>query len=218
MLYTRVLCAVLLAGFSVVSAGCHRPDVPEDNTPTELLQRNGLPKSHHDYQSCCNYVGVVAAAGDDWVELAAGWEWFAPGLEDVPLLGKLGDDKKPKRISAKGTFLGGKKDEGPDTFDLHTLSDLKVGDKVMVHVIRTSDLTDWAVAVVITRRPGGKIPPGRDQMFGFRNERVTEGYQADQDWEEKGIPIPAKYLLEGRAHWTNPPYPPVAPQPREVKP
>ena len=43
--------------------------------------------------------------------------------------------------------------------------------------------------------------------------------QAYQDWEEKGIPIPRKYLdPDGRAPWTNPPYPPVAPQPREAKP
>jgi hypothetical protein len=43
--------------------------------------------------------------------------------------------------------------------------------------------------------------------------------QAEQDWEEKRIPIPARYCgRDGTCPWTNPPYPlPVAPAPREVK-
>src|SRR5688572_14161708 len=97
-------------------------------------------------------------------------------------------------------------------------------------------------------------------MFPERDTEWHRVMQMEQDWEEKGIPIPAKHLIhgpvgtvclvaqagglcsfrrtglrpvppnpkrtlptgpcmrDGRYPWTNPPYPPVAPEPRPAKP
>jgi hypothetical protein len=85
---------------------------------------------------------------------------------------------------------------------------------VMFYISRDGE--EWPDEITIRRRPGGKIPPFYGDPFVATSPELAFhlSYQAEQDWEEKGVPIPAKYLPNGRAWWTNPPYPPVAPLPR----
>jgi hypothetical protein len=157
------------------------------------------------------YGGKVADVGPDWVELAAGWEAFGPDVN------QKGNDKS-KRISAAGTKPGGDPDGPEFVFDTHLIADIKVGDVVSVYVGVLRDGREWATEIHIRRRPGGKIPPTPPDKFGLHSDLV-ERFQAHQDWEEKGTPIPVKFLDKNdRAPWTNPPYPPVAPMPRAAKP
>ena len=126
------------------------------------------------------------------------------------------DGGKPRQFVASARLAAG----GPrrSTVPYHHLSDVKVGDYVEISLKR-SDGVDICDAIEIERRPGGKIPPAQ---YPPNMTRPPAGWphetrQAHWDWEEKGIPIPAQFLSDGRAPWTNPPYPPVAPMPREVK-
>lgn len=109
---------------------------------------------------------------------------------------------------------------GPGTSPLesrtHQLSDLKVGDIVSVmYIPRTGMYVCFQIKIY--RRPGGMIPPIKSDLpmgyFKGSQKPWHERMQAYQDWEEKGIPIPDKYLP---ADGLSAPYPPVAPQPREA--
>jgi hypothetical protein len=95
------------------------------------------------------------------------------------------------------------------------LTDLQVGDVVYVYTEFNRGGDEWTTEIVISRRPGGRIPPQSLTDWGSPS-LAQEQNQAEQDWEERGIPIPQRFLSSGRAPWTNPPYPPVAPEPREV--
>ena len=202
---------------AMVVAGCSKPDDAPENSPVLLT-----PKVKRVAKDGGTWVGTVGAVGPDWFELAAGWEGSKDSVTGKPRWDvKLSE--KPKRISTRGTVVGGDPDGEPAQFsqrDTHMATDLKVGDRVLVRWCG-DNREEWSTDIEILRRPGGKIPPlGMDQ-WGMRSTLVEE-HQAYQDWEEKGTPIPAKYLnREGRTYtgdraWTNPPYPQVAPQPREV--
>jgi hypothetical protein len=164
------------------------------------------------------YRGVVTATGPDWVELGPGWT----GTQDDRKQ-EQADNKKPKRISAARTPAGGDPEGAEDVItafqgNTHLVADLEVGDVVDVITHSAPDGEEWTAAIIIFRRPGGKIPPMPADAAGFRSG-TPERNQAEQDWEEKGIPIPKKFLNpQGRAPWTNPPYPPVAPAPRPAPP
>lgn len=180
---------------------------PAGEPPPDLIQPK-LKRVRHDQGY---YKGVVTAVGLDWLELGAGWEGETGRKRQQ-------DHKKPKRISAAGTRPGGNPDgEGEEM--THRVSDLKVGDVVRVQADISRGGEEWTGEISMERRPGGKIPPYYgDQFtekFPFPHLAFHLRNQAEQDWEEKGVPIPVKYLgSSGRAPWTNPPYPPVAPEPR----
>jgi hypothetical protein len=180
------------------------------NPAADLIE--SAPKAPRDLRSGMQgYYGTVSAVGADWVELAPGWNAAGPDI-------KPGDNTKVKHISAAGTKPGGDPEGPPFLIDTHLLTDLKVGDVVSVYVGVLRDGREWATELHIERRPGGKIPLMPPDRFGGHTSLVAQN-QAEQDWEEKGIPIPAKFLdPQGRAPWTKPPYPPVAPLPRPAKP
>jgi hypothetical protein len=186
-------------------------EFPLFDPPPDLL----LPKRERVSDNSWHYRGVVMAVGVDWLELGAGWT----GSVEIDPTGRQivrrnGDDKKPKRISAVGTRPGGNpRGEGePET---HRVSDLKVGDIVSIDTHAARDGEEWTTQIWIQRRPGGKIPPHFGDPLAGTIDATHLRDQAEQDWEEKGVPIPRRYLNpQGRAPWTNPPYPPVAPQPR----
>ena len=94
----------------------------------------------------------------------------------------------------------------------YKLSDVNVGDYVGIDYDRI-DGVDICKAVGIRRRPGGKIPPGHYPPDSL--DQPHKLAQAYQDFEEKGIPLPEKYLSlperEARAAR-------IAPMPREVIP
>lgn len=157
-----------------------------------------------------DYRGRITAAGPGWIELGIGWE-------GEPGRGKKHDPKKPVQLSTLGTKPGGNPD-GEGEKLTHLASDLRVGDTVNIEVHFDKDGDEWTTEIRILRRPGGKIPPMANDPFVGTDSAFHLRAQAEQDWEEKGTPIPKKYLNpEGRAPWTNPPYPPVAPMPRLAK-
>ena len=199
--------AVIAPGCDIANSAVEAQQVGEapSDPPTELIQPKPKPRRKLDNEGPM-YSGVVKDIGVDWVELAAGWD----GSQTEGQPKKEYDNKKPKRFSVSGTNVGGDEHGVPFSAFRYRLSDLKVGDDITVFS-GIAGKEELCVGLLIHRRPGGKIPP---EDSGFHRR-----YQAEQDWEEKGIPIPAKYLdSKGRAPWTNPPYPPVAPLPREVKP
>lgn len=99
---------------------------------------------------------------------------------------------------------------------LYLPSDVRVGDVVWIDYADDGN-TATCFEISIRRRPGGRVPPGYAVWVreGLCNHHGR--MNAHQDWEERGIPIPAMYLSDnGRADYLNPPYPPRAPMPREV--
>ena len=158
------------------------------------------------------YGGTISATGDGWIEIKAGWT----ALARQPREGAFGepDTTKAKRISTVGTIAGGDP-KGVARGSTYLVKDLVVGDLVKIDTgIDAAGTEEWTTRILVRRRPGGKVPPleGPDSVNPWH-----EFMQAEQDWEEKGIPIPAEYLTDGRTNSTNPPYPPVAPLPREGK-
>lgn len=163
--------------------------------------------------------GVVTAVGDDWIELAPGWE----GKWAIRV--RPGTNKKPARIDAAGTIVGGDANGEPVRGPTHLVSDVKVGDTVFARTVVDFGGEEWCEYLEIHRRPGGTIPGLQNDLPNYVDPRGIDRrthvkFQAYQDWEEKGVPIPARFLnAEGRTPtgaWVNPPYPPIAPQPREV--
>jgi hypothetical protein len=221
----HILPATWLAGVLVVVVGCvgRAPDEPPGTEPTELLQPQPPSKIPRNLghgaafgAATGSYTGVVAAVGPDWVELKAGWTLWLMGKQEPTK--EQQDNTKQRRISAAGTRPAGDP-EGPDVLETHLLTDLQIGDRVEVFAAILKDGREWATEIHIIRRPGGKIPPMQtDGPFADKRPSTKHlEYQAYQDWEEKGIRIPRKHLgADGRVPWTNPPYPPVAPQPRPV--
>jgi hypothetical protein len=154
------------------------------------------------------YVGTIATIGADWLTLSLGWKASEsktrPKLED--------EGKKPLGLKAGGAVAAGK----PVGFG-YRLTDLQVGDVVFIQSGLAPNGDVYCQEIWIQRRPKGKIPPVPGEPFSESGTHLR--YQAEQDWEEKGTPIPKSYLdPDGRAQWTNPPYPPVAPQPRSGVP
>ena len=158
-------------------------------------------------------LGVVKDVGADWIELAAGWEGAQLFDSEGHLLTKKPDNSKPKRITAAGTTASGNPTGDGKRFT-YLLKDLKKGDKIQLIANIEKDRSEWCGEVRILRRPGGKIPPkpgDGDSPLAWHLYK-----QAEQDWEEKGVPIPEKFLSDGRYPWTTPPYPPIAPIPRQI--
>lgn len=154
-----------------------------------------------------SYRGMVSALGDDWFELAPGWE---SRYADAPPR----DESQSVRFSVAGTLPGGDLEAEPGFRSTHLLTDLRVGDLVVVSVGRTKAGEEWATGVAIRRRPGGRIPLYSTHVpQNSPHEAVRD--QAEQDWEEKGIPITERTHPLRRAD-TDPPYPPVAPMPRSA--
>jgi hypothetical protein len=90
--------------------------------------------------------------------------------------------------------------------------DVRVGDRVAIMYADDGTRVE-CYEISILRRPGGRVPPGYVSGFFLQHH---ERMQAYQDWEEKGVAIPEKYRDKGRLDFLDPPYPPVAPMPREV--
>ncbi len=170
------------------------------------------------------YRGRVAAVDLDWVELAVGWEWvdsveYEWGTKNV-LRRKVYDNSKPKRFSVVRTRPGGNHDCEPflpaSVYEgTHRVVDLLVGDVVSISTGVTREGEEWPIQLLILRRLGRQIPPLHGDPNLGSPSAAHLALQAEQDWEEKGIPIPAKYLnKDGRYPSTKPPYPPEAPMPR----
>jgi hypothetical protein len=202
----------LLVCIFVGSNGCS-PPAPET---VRAAAPEPAPKPPHPALNVSSggFTGKVTKIGPDWFEFGAGWS----GTPD--LLRKKHNEGNDKSIQVfvGGTLVSGDPEGiGNPSLQTYRFAALKIGDVVSVETNVTRDGQQYAVNVIIRRRPGGKIPLLPPDSFGpnFTSARN----QAEQDWEELGIAIPKKYLdKDGRYPWTSPPYPAVAPAPREVKP
>lgn len=195
-----------------VLSGCESPvpvTAPEQGKATADTP-DGMPPPRVASPDGRNwyYEGRVGAVGPDWIELGPGWQGYAPTRPGP-------DTSKPKRLDAAGTKLGGDP-RGSAWPTTHYVSHVQVGDRVEVDTRSDrNDENQFVIRIQIRRRPGGLIPPmiAESTPATANTEHLRD--QAEQDWEEKGIPIPKQYVdPEGRTPWTNPPYPPEAPAPR----
>lgn len=76
---------------------------------------------------------------------------------------------------------------------LHTWGEVQVGDKVTLLYDRI-DSVNVCTSIAIRRRPGGRVPEVH-YAPNFSGEKIyAELMNALQDSEDKGIPIPAKFL------------------------
>lgn len=99
----------------------------------------------------------------------------------------------------------------------YRLKDVRVGDEVLLWMEHGRHYTDLCANICIRRRPGGRVPQAPGEEPGEERPH-HERMQAAQDWEEHGMPFPAKFrssheeMLEAiRAGHTAPP-------PRVAKP
>ena len=202
-------------GFGLALPACAPPTPEEESDATPPARRAGQSdaKAQPKFHSVGRYRGKVADTGSDWVELAAGWECKL----DKNAKQDGSDNSKSRRIAvaeeALNSFTGGS----------YRLKDLVIGDILEFDVSMNNNRQPVCQQIIIKRRPGGRIPPMPQEPFPELDGTHIRN-QAEQDWEEKGIPIPKRFLdPDGRAPWTNPPYPlpagwrPVAPMPREAK-
>lgn len=138
---------------------------------------------------------------------------------DVTLSGRVVDisprtitidtDFYEKQLMVTPLLASGQIEKPPVPAALHNFTDVKIEDKVVIDLRRTKGVdTCWAIG--IHRRPGGRIPPGQDEFLAIRHH---ERLQAYQDWEEKGIPIPDRFIPVPPG-MLSVPFPEVAPRPR----
>jgi hypothetical protein len=119
-------------------------------------------------------------------------------------------DLTPETLTVKGDGVGkGKIIQGEYRFaasdyirtgigePLHALAyrliDLQRGDRVFVKYDRVRGL-DTCTTLAIQRRPGGRVPPNPGEPVNRRN-RYHDFANAKQDFEEKGIPIPQRFIV-----------------------
>lgn len=216
----RVALCVSLGLFSATALGCSfepaRVEVPRDEMVTVAAPPPKAVLPRPEGGTSWYYRGVITALGSDWLEIGAGWQGSVETDHKTnrSWVRENGDTKKIKRISTAGTKPGGDRKGVGDDFT-YWLSDLNIGDTVSIASCESNG-DEWTTQFTIQRRPGGIIPPIRGEQLGLGAKPTYHlSYQAEQDWEEKGIPIPKAYLdKDGRNIWTNPPYPPAAPMPR----
>lgn len=124
---------------------------------------------------------------------------------------KLADQPERKFLAVGPLAEGGyKKTETPA--NTYRLADVRVGDRVKVSGIRRG-AGEYAETVMIRRRPGGRVPeaPGEATApLPDWHPRWHERMNAEQDLEERGIPLPKGYH-EGK-RWVQ-----TAPPPREAR-
>lgn len=134
-------------------------------------------------------------------------------VDAISLALRARDESGVRRFMVSPTLINPKPKQLVASFG-YQLADVRVGDVVSILYMHNAD-GDTCTDITIYRRPGGKVPhAGDDPMAPFLWHEKMQSYQ---DWEERGIPIPAKYLPVGKGV-LGVPYPPVAPPPRVVAP
>lgn len=74
----------------------------------------------------------------------------------------------------------------------YRLADVAVGDRVLIRYDRVGG-DDYCWGICIERRPGGRVPPAQRDLPGGRPWH--EVMNAQQDFEEKGIPLPSRGVV-----------------------
>jgi hypothetical protein len=209
------------------SAGC-APDMPvEEHSPQPIRPPLALapaPREKGEQRvRCPGYKGKVVGLTEKTVTIDGTFtkmyrEDRLPGGTIKKTLISYDDGPNPRNFTFHPNLLR----PVPLFNTRHCPADLRMGDVINIWVSHEDPSVEYCVIIAIHRRPGGRVPPAigdeRLQRLGVPEVRWDNRMNAEQAWEERGVPIPEVYLSYGRAGWTNPPYPPVAPQPREVKP
>jgi hypothetical protein len=158
------------------------------------------------------YYGYVGAIGPEWVELRAGWMGTNP--EQVAPRDK--EPEQPKRLTVSGVLLGGDR-EALNKHGCHGLPDIALADGLFIISGLTPEKEERCLYIFIERRPSGKVPMRVWEPFpeNGSHRRAQAEQDAEEAWDEKGIPIPQEHLdVLGRSLWSKTPYPPVSPMPR----
>lgn len=127
------------------------------------------------------------------------------------------EDQPARRFVARGALAEGSYSKREMWGSTYRLADVQIGDRVKVNGTVLNGV-EYIEAISIRRRPGGRVPPApgqvADPLFIPNDSRFKdpqpwyhERMNAEQDWEERGVPIPDKYHPGG-------PIPGVAPMPR----
>lgn len=115
----------------------------------------------------------------------------------------------PQELKLRGLLAEGDAPTRGESVSYRT-TDVRVGDRVVVTRNPTREGVWYCSHVAILRRPGGKVPEApHDADSKYHGYKWHEYCQAHQDFEEKGTPIPAKFLPGYKDK--------IAPMPREVK-
>ena len=123
-------------------------------------------------------------------------------------------DQIPRRIQFCRELAEGGVKELHSPANAYRVQDVKVGDCVSVGYDRVN-WVETCHSIRIYRRPGGLVPPSPNEPDRVDGVKYHERANTYNDWIDKGIPLPDKFLtpreLEER-------YAKIAPKPREVKP
>ena len=83
----------------------------------------------------------------------------------------------------------------------YRLSDVAVGDKIHISCLKLNGVLRCET-ICIDRRPGGRVPPCPGEEANHPRP-WHEGCNAEQDFEEKGIPLPKKFDPKQGLGWLN---------------
>jgi hypothetical protein len=122
-------------------------------------------------------------------------------------------DQPARRFPVRGPLAAGGYPEKELPGNTYRLADLAVGDRVGVTGKLLGEAA-FAESLSIHRRPGGRVPPAPADLAKappLNQPYYHEMQNAEQDWEDHGIPLPKGYHEFQR--WVHP-----APPPREVVP
>jgi hypothetical protein len=97
--------------------------------------------------------------------------------------------RPPIKIALSKTLMDG--EAGMPAPHSYGIKDVKVGDRVVIDLSRKHGVTT-CVAICIQRRSGGRVPPAPGERPGNPTP-WHERCNAEQDFEEKGIPLPEKF-------------------------
>ncbi|VTT97194.1 unnamed protein product [Gemmataceae bacterium] len=127
----------------------------------------------------------------------------------LPLEGRQARTFIARGVLAAGGYPPLRDDHGTRLPESYRLRDVKVGDWVLIEYTRRNGV-DFLDAVVIARRPGGKVPaaPWEDDLAREGNlpkARYHEWRNAHWDWVERRIPYPDLYHPGGSEAGVAPP-------------
>lgn len=101
-------------------------------------------------------------------------------------------DQPPRTFRFNDQLRAGGYSEDHSTGDSYRIQDLEVGDDVSLLFQRDGELPRLCEAIRIIRRPGGRIPRANAQRESSPYQ-YHHHMQAQQDWEEWGIPPSLQY-------------------------
>lgn len=186
-------------------AAMRPPLVDEWNAP-----RIGDPKTDPESWEFTNRAtgGVVKMIDNEAITLVRPDYRIRTSRND-PLTGKvlethLSDRKDgwhPKAFLLGESLRNGKYPRIAEVSHTYRVQDVKVGDWVRINFDRCKGI-DICQCICVHRRPGAKVPPAPGEAAEARF-KYHEQANADQAWEEQGLPYPERYqpvvrLLDGQ--------------------